>query len=137
VKSPTDGVALFDDPSTWIGKPVAVGERIMRIAKEGDVEVEAWLPIADAVDLKLGDDMVLYLQANPLQPVSARLKYFSHEAIQRPDGNYAYRVRGLVESEQAVRVGLKGTAKISGRWTVLGYWVLRRPLAALRTTLGI
>lgn len=137
VKSPTDGVALFDDPSTWIGKPVAVGERIMRIAKEGDVEVEAWLPITDAVDLKLGDDMVLYLQANPLQPVSARLKYFSHEAIQRPDGNYAYRVRGLVESEQAVRVGLKGTAKISGRWTVLGYWVLRRPLAALRTTLGI
>lgn len=45
-----------------------IGERIMRIAKTDDAEVEAWLPIADAVDLKVGDSIVLYLQAELKQP---------------------------------------------------------------------
>ena len=137
VKAPAEGVALFDDPSSWVGKPVAIGERILRIAKAGDAEVEAWLPIADAVDLKLGDSIVLYLQSDPLSPVSAQLNFFSHEAVQRPDGVYAYRVRGTIDPDQSPRVGLKGTAKITGRWTVLSYWILRRPLAVIRTTLGI
>ncbi len=137
VKAPAEGVALFDDPSSWVGKPVAIGERIMRIAKPGDAEVEAWLPIADAVDLKPGDSIVLYLQSDPLSPVSAQLNFFSHEAVQRPDGVYAYRVRGTIDPDQSPRVGLKGTAKITGRWTVLSYWILRRPLAVIRTTLGI
>jgi hypothetical protein len=136
-KAPAEGVVLFDDPSSWVGKPVAIGERIMRIAKTGDNEVEAWLPISDAVDLTLGDSIVLYLQANPLSPVSAKLSYFSHEAMERPDGTYAYRIRGQLDPDQAPRVGLKGTAKVSGRWTVMGYWLLRRPMAVIRATLGL
>ena len=32
VTAPIDGIALFDDPSDWIGKPVQTGERVMRIA---------------------------------------------------------------------------------------------------------
>ena len=50
---------------------------------------------------------------------------------------HAYRVRGQIDADPSPRVGLKGTAKISGRWTVLSYWILRRPLAVIRTTLGI
>lgn len=137
VKAPEAGTVLYDDPSTWIGKPVAVGERIMRIARTGDVEVEVWLPMADAVSLQNGDPVSLYLLSDPLQPVSARLRYFSHEAVLRPDGIYAYRVRATIEGGPLPRVGLKGTAKLSGRWTVLSYWLLRRPLAVVRTTLGI
>jgi hypothetical protein len=137
VKAPAEGIVLFDDPSSWIGKPVAIGERIMRIAKTGDTEVEAWLPISDAVDLAAGDGIVLYLQAEPLVPVRAKLSYFSHDAVERPDGTYAYRIRGQLDPNQSPRVGLKGTAKLSGQWTVLGYWLLRRPIAVMRTTLGL
>lgn len=137
VKAPAEGLVLFDDPSSWIGKPVAIGERIMRIAKTGDTEVEAWLPISDAVDLAAGDSIVLYLQADPLVPVRAKLSYFSHDAVERPDGTYAYRIRGQLDPNQSPRVGLKGTAKLSGQWTVLGYWLLRRPIAVMRTTLGL
>ena len=137
VQASDAGTVLYDDPSTWTGKPVAVGERIMRIARTGDVEVEVWLPMADAVELQPGDPVTLYLLSNPLQPVSARLRYFSHEATLRPDGVYAYRVRAMLEDENPPRVGLKGTAKLTGRWTVLSYWLLRRPLAVVRTTLGI
>lgn len=137
VLAPTDGVALFDDPSEWIGKPVAVGERIMRLAAPGDVEVEAWLPLADAVALPPDASVKLYLNASPLSPVSARLRYLAHDAVQRPDGSYAYRVRAALEAPTTHRVGLKGTAKLNGGWVPLSYWMLRRPLAWIRTTLGV
>ena len=136
VLAPQDGVALFDDPSELIGKPVAIGERIMRIATPSDSEVEAWLPIADAIALAPQAPVSLYLNASPLSPVSARLRFEAHDAVQRPDGSYAYRVRATLNEATSHRVGLKGTAKVSGDWVPLAYWVLRRPLAAVRATLG-
>lgn len=137
VLAPQDGVALFDDPTEWIGKPVAVGERIMRIAAPGDVEVEAWLPLADAIALPEGAPVHLYLNASPLFAVDAQLRYMAHDAAQRPDGSYAYRVRAVLSAPTEHRVGLKGTAKLQGGWVPLAYWVLRRPLATLRATLGL
>jgi hypothetical protein len=132
-----DGVVLFDDPSEWIGKPVTVGERILRLAAPGDAEVEAWLPLADAIALPDGAPVSLYLNASPLSALDARLRYMAHDAVQRPDGSYAYRVRATLDAPTAQRVGLKGTAKLQGEWVLLVYWVMRRPLASVRTTLGL
>ena len=137
VLAPQDGVALFDDPTEWIGRPVAVGERIMRIAAPQDTEVEAWLPLADAIALPPGAPVNLYLNASPLFAVSATLRYMAHDAVQRPDGSYAYRVRAALEAPTEHRVGLKGTAKLNGAWVPLVYWALRRPLASVRSALGI
>jgi hypothetical protein len=131
------GMALFDDPLTWIGKPVTVGEQIMRLARPDDVEVQAWLPLDDVVSLPPGSTLTLYLQSNPLSPVQAEVSYLSHEAVLRPDGSYAYRVRARPLQGTNHSVGQKGTAKISGEWTFLSYWLLRKPLALLRTTLGL
>lgn len=136
VLAPQVGVVLMDDPSEWIGKPVAIGERILRLATLDDVEVEAWVPLADAILLVPGDTLTLYLSASPLSPVSATLRYMAHEAVQRPDGVYAYRVRATLEGKTSHRVGLKGTAKLHGGWVPLSYWVVRRPWATLRAYLG-
>ena len=136
VLTPQAGVVLMDDPSEWIGKPVATGERILRIATLDDVEVEAWVPLADAISLAVGDEVVLYLSASPLSPVSATLRYMAHDAVQRPDGSYAYRIRATLSGKTHHRVGLKGTAKLHGGWAPLSYWVLRRPWATVRQYLG-
>lgn len=136
VLAPQAGVVLMDDPLDWIGKPVATGERILRIAALDDVEVEAWVPLADAIALQAGDRVSLYLSASPLSPVSARLRYMSHDAVQRPDGSFAYRARATLEASTSHRVGLKGTAKLQGDWVPLVYWVMRRPLATARAYLG-
>lgn len=136
VLAPRDGIALFDDPSEWIGRPVATGERIMRIATPREVEVEAWLALGDAIPLEAGAPTSLYLSASPLQPVLAKVRYVSYEAMLRPDGSYAYRVRATLDAATEHRVGLKGTAKLSGRWVPAAFWILRRPLAAIRQTLG-
>lgn len=136
VLAPQDGVVLMDDPSDWIGRPVVVGERILRVAREDDVEVEAWLPLADAIALPPEASVQLYLNASPLSPVQARVRYLSHDAVQRPEGHQAYRLRAVLAEPTAHRVGLKGTAKVQGHWVPLAYWMLRRPWATLRGYLG-
>jgi len=137
VTAPRDGIALFDDPSEWSGRPVATGERIMRIASPQDVEIEAWLAVGDAIPLEPGAALKLYLASSPLDPVEAKVRYMSYEAQQRPDGGYAYRVRATLDAATGQRVGLKGTAKLSGAWAPVAYWILRRPLAAIRQAVGL
>lgn len=136
VLAPRDGMALFDDPSEWVGRPVTVGERIMRIAEPADVEIEAWVPVADAIPLEPQAKVSLYLNASPLSPVAARVRYLAHDAVQRPDGSFAYRLRATLADPTTHRVGLKGIAKLHGRWVPLGYWAMRRPLASARAFLG-
>ena len=128
---------LFDDPSEWIGKPVQTGERIMRIATPGDIEVEAWLPIGDAIPLPDNADVRLYLAASPLSSLPAQIRYIAHDAVPRPDGTYAYRVRARLDGQTDQRIGSKGTAKISGGWVPLIYWIVRRPLSMMRQALGL
>jgi hypothetical protein len=138
IVAPRDGVALVDDPSEWIGKPVATGEKVMTIADEYDVEVEAWLAPGDLIEIPSDTAVTLYLNAAPLDPVAATLLYAAHEAVVRPDGSFAYRLRAQIKPGQArQRVGLKGTTRISGKRVPLIYWVLRRPLATLRPYIGI
>ena len=137
VVAPQDGVALFDDPTEWIGKPVQTGERIMRIAAPGDVEVEAWLAIGDAIALPDEAPVSLYLAASPLTSVAARVRYVAHDATLRPEGSYAYRLRARLAEGNDQRVGLKGTAKVYGARVPLIYWMLRRPLATIRQALGV
>jgi hypothetical protein len=136
VVAPREGIVLFDDPSELQGRPVATGERVMRIADPSDAEIEAWVAVGDAVPLRQAADVRLFLDARPLDALSGRLRYFAHEAVERPDGSYAYRVRARLE-ERAGRIGLKGTAKLHGDRVPLIYWVVRRPLAAIRAYIGL
>lgn len=138
IESPRDGVVIFDDPTEWIGKPVVAGEKIMVVATEGQVEIEAWIPVSDMMDVPKDASVTLYLNAKPFSPVSGQMRYVGHEPMARPDGSYAYRLRAsLPEGEKGPRVGLKGTAKINGQFVPFSYWVLRKPLAMARQYLGI
>ena len=136
--APVDGIVLMTAPSEWIGRPVVTGERLATLATEGDEELEAWLALGDAIDLAPGAPVTLYLNTSPLDPVEARLRYVAHEAQQRPDGSFAYRLRAdLAEGSPRPRIGLKGTVKVSGEHVPLAWWLLRRPLAAARQFVGL
>lgn len=137
VTAPQDGIAIFDDPTEWIGKPVQTGERVMRVANPADVEIEAWVPIGDAIPLPDKADVSLYLAASPFFSVNGLVRYIGHDAVPRPDGVYAYRLRATLTGSTDHRVGLKGTAKVYGGWVPFSYWVIRRPLALIRQYLAI
>lgn len=136
--SPRDGVALLDDPNEWVGRPVVTGEKIMMVADPTQVEIEAWLTPSDVIDFPENAQVRLFLNTDPLEPVYAKLRYVSYEAVERPDQSYAYRVRATIKTNSSkARLGHKGMVRIEGPPVKLGYWIIRRPLAALRSWLGI
>lgn len=135
--APHDGVVLVEDPGSWAGRTVTAGEAVMRLAQPQDQELEAWLPVGDAIDLPDGSPMQLHLAARPGAPVTATLRLYAYEAERRPDGSYAYRLRGRLDGPARERLGARGTVRIDGPRVPLAYWVLRRPLAALREVSGL
>jgi multidrug resistance efflux pump len=137
IRAPRPGIAVYDDPNDWIGRPVAIGERIMLIADPKKVEVEARLPVADAIDLEIGGPVWLFLNIEPGRPLDATLTSVSYKAQQGPDGVLAHRVKAqLADDGQLPRIGLKGTAKLYGEQVPLAYAVFRRPMSAVRQWLG-
>jgi biotin carboxyl carrier protein len=135
--APREGIVLLDDPSEWVGRPVSTGERILMVADEKDAEIEAWLSPGDLIELPEDAQATIFLNARPLSPLSGAVRYVTHEAILQPEGNYAYRLRAkLSPGEDALRVGLKGSVKVNGRFVPFSYWVMRKPLAVARALIG-
>jgi multidrug resistance efflux pump len=138
IHSPRQGVVIFDDPLQWIGRPVVAGEKVMVVAAEKEMEIEVWVPLNEAIELEPNAPVTLYLNTAPFAPVRGELRYLGHEAVARPDGSYAYRMRArITDPGTASRIGLRGTAKVSGEYVTFSYWVFRKPIVALRQFLGI
>jgi multidrug efflux pump subunit AcrA (membrane-fusion protein) len=141
VRAPNAGVVVFGDVNDWIGKPLVTGERVALLADPNDAGVLIWLPVADALDIEPGADIRLFLHVAPLEPLEATLSQTSYQSVLSPDGVSSYRLRARFEGlgeegRRLARIGLRGTAKIYAGKAPLGYYLLRRPLAALREWTG-
>lgn len=137
VTAQVPGTVIFDDPAELIGKPLMTGEKVLAIANDAEVEIQAWLALGDMIELRTGDAVTMYLNSSPFEPVAGHVRYVAFEPAQQPDGSVAYRVRAAIgDATRSPRLGLKGTAKLSGRVVPLIYWVFRKPLAVTRQTIG-
>jgi hypothetical protein len=138
VRSPRAGVAVFSDPNDWLGKPVVTGERILQVADPAQPAMLIHLPVADAIALEPGAEVTLFLTAYPLSPLKGEVLETSYQARANDEGVVAYRLLASVEGQpEHARLGLHGTAKLYGERVVLGYYLLRRPFAALRAWTGL
>jgi len=136
--APQGGVAVFSSQDDWRGRPVQVGERVMMIADPSLIDVTVYLPPDDAVELEPGGKVELLLHVNPLSPLDAEIERASYEATPGPDGALAYLVRArLLPGQGLPRIGLRGTAKVYAGRVSLGYYLLRKPLAFVRRSLGV
>ncbi len=138
ILAPHDGVALFDDPAQWQGRPVSLGEQIMQVADPSRTQLEIQLPVSDAIELHSGADVLLFLNTDPAAPLPGNLRHLGYRATATAEGGMAYRLKaGFSEADPRIRIGLKGTAKVYGERTTLFTYLLRRPLAALRIWLAL
>ncbi len=138
VRAENDGIAIFGHADDWRGEPVGVGERVMVIADPRRVELEIRLPVNDALLMEPGAEIRLFLNTDPLHPRTARLHHAGFEAETTPEGQLAYRLtaRFTDTGQPPPRIGLQGTAKISGEKIPLFQYLFRRPLVSLRQTIG-
>jgi hypothetical protein len=138
IRAERDGIAIFTDANDWIGRPVQTGERVMQIANPADAGLLMWLPVKDALNIEAGAPMKMFLHTDPLHPINAKLQQTSYQASMSPENVSSYRLKGAFdETKQLPRIGLRGTARISGEWSVLGYYLFRRPISAAREWLGV
>jgi multidrug resistance efflux pump len=141
VRAPRAGVIVFGDVNDWQGKPVVTGERVALLADPKDAGVMVYLAVADAINLQAGAQVKLFLQIAPLKPLLAQVSQTSYQSVLSPEGVSAYRLRAKFsdltqEQRELARIGLKGTAKLYGEKSPLGYYLFRRPISALRELTG-
>lgn len=132
VRAPADGVAVFEDASEWLGRPVSVGQKLLFLADENRTELEILMPAEEALDLSAGTDILFFPNADPLSPLRGRLHFVGFRAAPTPDGYLAYKLKAdLDRAEAPPRLGAKGVAKVFGRRQPLGLIVLGKPLRAV------
>lgn len=135
--APHAGIAVFSDPTDWVGKGVSIGEKVLMIADPARTELLIRLPVADAIALTPGTRIILYLSSDPRHPREAVLTSAAFRAELLQGGVVGYRLKGdFVDTADLPRIGLSGTAKVYGEQVLLGYALLRRPITAVRQRLG-
>lgn len=136
VRAERAGIAVFADAERLTGKPVQTGERLMQIADPNQAELRIELPVGDAIALQPGAEVALFLDSDPLHRHTARLERAAYEAQSTAAGQLVYRLDAAF-ADTPPRIGLRGTAKLFGDRAPLAYYLLRRPLAAARQSLGL
>lgn len=135
VRAERDGIAVFADAERLTGRPVQTGERLMQIADPSQAELRIELPVGDAIALQPGAEVALFLDSDPVNRHAATLERSAYEAQTTAAGQLAYRLDARFV-DAPPRIGLRGTAKLFGGRAPLAYYLLRRPLAAARQSLG-
>ncbi len=133
-----NGLLIYSSKSDWIGKPVRIGEKIMEVAQPTRTEYRLDLAVHDSLSLSKGGHVKLFFDADPLNPRLGAITETSYHATEKPGGLLAYTIRVAPNDEGKIeRIGLRGTAQISGEQVSLGFYLFRRPIAALRQYFGV
>lgn len=127
------GVAVFDDPNDWLGKPVTQGEKILAVADPKSVELEIRLPMDDLIELEAGNSVLFFSNVSPNQPLPAQLSYFSYRGSLTPAQVMAYRLKAqFTDNSLLPRLGYHGVAKLYGTRRPFILWLLRKPIRTVR-----
>lgn len=137
IAAPAAGIAIFDDPYDWLGKPVTIGEKLIAIADPEHPRLGIDLPANDAIELQEGSKVLFFPNTAPTEVTTARLSYIGYHANLTPAQIMAYRLKAdFGPGEARLRIGLKGTAKVFGERTPFIFWVLRKPIGWVRQWLN-
>jgi hypothetical protein len=139
VKTDHPGIAIFASVNDLKGKPVQVGERIIEVADPSRIIYRVQLAAADRIDLSTGARVRLFLDADPLLVRHATVRSISFHATPDASGMIAYKIDSAATDDpgEPPAIGLRGTAQLLGEPVSLGYYLFRRPIAALRQRFGI
>lgn len=138
VRAENDGVAVFTDINDWIGQPVQIGQKVLFLADSENTELQIWLPVDDAINLEPGSEVRVFLNIDPTNPLQAKIRQTSYEAQLKEDRLLAFLLKAeFVNTDNKPRIGHKGTAKLYGRKVSLFYYLMRRPISAIRQLLGL
>ncbi len=139
IRSQRNGIAVYSDKRDLVGRPVAVGERLLEVADSASLEARIDLAVSDAITLTAGSRVKLFLDSDPLRPWAAAVRRADYKAKVGENDVVSFRVIADLEPSAGralPRLGVRGTAQVSGDDVSLGFYLFRRPITALRQWMG-
>ncbi|MBC2775528.1 HlyD family efflux transporter periplasmic adaptor subunit [Rhizobium sp. AQ_MP] len=139
INAEADGVAVFTDEKSLIGRPFSIGERVLEIADPDHIEFEILLDVSDSISLTSGMPVKLFPDAAPLHATEGRISQISYLAEQDRLGRLSYKLIATTKAGETgtLRLGTTGTAKIYGQQVPLALYLFRRPIASVRQWFGL
>lgn len=139
ITAPQSATVIVENVDEFIGRPVQLGERLLMLVDDRNLELEMWLPVGDDIELELGSDINFFPNVAPDQVYTASLISLDYEAQLSPLGTLAYRARAEVELPEGAfsRIGMRGTGKLFGKQVSVFYFLFRRPISFIRQFLGV
>jgi hypothetical protein len=137
IRSPIDGIVIFDSTEDWIGQPVQTGERILSVADIHKLKLRISLPVTERITLKV-DDPGDFFMSGQLSKIPVKIATLGYNAKLTPNKILSYEMEAnFVNPDDLPQIGSQGTVKLYGRRVPLFYYLIRRPLQATRNVLGI
>ena len=132
------GIVRLEESESWIGRPVRAGQRILEISDPSSIESAVFVPVKDAVALKVGNTVRIFLDDRPDEPIEGQIASFSYAPKPSPLNVMSYEV-SVRFPEQPINVGLgvRGSARVYSDDVSLLYYLFRRPLLFVVQRLGI
>lgn len=137
IHTPSAGLAVYSDRRDWEGRSVQVGEEIMQVADPQRIAYRIDLSTGNAIELKPGNPVGIYLESSPLGGIDADLKSVSYTPKTTGGNLTSYTAIAMPASDERPRIGSRGTARVYGEYAPLAIQLLRRPIAAVRQFLGV
>lgn len=136
IVAPRAGTVIYTDRRDWEGRAVSVGEPIMQLVDPRRAVVRVDMPTAEQMSLAQGASARIWLDAQPLWALDGHVEQASYQARETADGVMAFAIIVRLQGSPP-RIGSRGTAKLYGAWVPLIYAALRRPISALRQSVGL
>jgi hypothetical protein len=138
IRAVRDGIAVYADKRSLLGKPVTTGERIMDLADPSLTELRIDVAAGDAISVQKRLPLTAFFDADPLNARAGRVRHADYQARGLPNGGLAFRVTADLDDGLMFppRLGSRGIAQLSGEDVPLAFYLFRRPLTALRQRFG-
>lgn len=139
VKAPAAGIVIMDAPDDWRGRPVSTGDKVMMISNPSEIKVKMWVPESSKVIINPDKPIAIILTSYPVRTYHAKITSIANQSVLSPSNVPSVVVdadwNGPLPPE--VKLGLKGTAILYGENVTLFYYIIYRPLEAVRKFLSV
>jgi multidrug resistance efflux pump len=139
ISAERDGFIIFGDKNEMVGRPVAIGERLMELANPANIEFKIDVPVADSIILNGGARVKIFLDSDPLHSLEGHVVRSDYIARINDGTQLSFRVIAAIRpaTRGVPRLGARGTAQIYGSRVPLIFYLLRRPFSTLRQWTGL
>ncbi|EGF24301.1 efflux RND transporter periplasmic adaptor subunit [Rhodopirellula baltica] len=114
VVSPIDGIIIQGDLTRSLGTPLEIGQTLMEVAPEGNVEIELELPESEIGFVEMNAPVELWFPALDGEAFESSVQSVWPAATIRDDSNVFVAIAELPNENAALRVGMRGEAIVMG-----------------------